>query len=127
MNGGVLARRAGIVLLCVLSLVVCVGLAWWQWQRFESGSGTWQNLGYVLQWPLFGLFPAFMFWRLRKLRTQSPERQVPVQPESHPAPPAETDITPVRQDAVAVDDDPELAAYNAYLAQLNARHEQETR
>jgi DNA-binding transcriptional regulator of glucitol operon len=106
---------------------VCVGLAWWQWQRFESGSGTWQNLGYVLQWPLFGLFPAFMFWRLRKLRTQSPERQVPVQPGSHPAPPAETDITPVRQDAVAVDDDPELAAYNAYLAQLNARHEQETR
>lgn len=127
MNGGVLARRAGIVLLCVLSLVVCVGLAWWQWQRFESGSGTWQNLGYVLQWPLFGLFPAFMFWRLRRLRTQSPERQVPVQPESHPAPPVETDITPVRQDAVAVDDDPELAAYNAYLAQLNARHEQETR
>jgi hypothetical protein len=25
------------------------------------------------------------------------------------------------------DDDPELAAYNRYLAQLNARHEQETR
>lgn len=112
------ARRVGIVLLCVVSLVGCVGLAWWQWQRFENG-GTWQNLGYVLQWPLFGLFPAFMFWRLRKLRTQPR----PVQPESHVAPPPEPDKTPLRQD----DDDPELAAYNRYLAQLNARHEQETR
>lgn len=108
----------------MLSLVVCVGLAWWQWQRFESG-GTWQNLGYVLQWPLFGLFPAFMFWRLRKLRSQQPS----VQPGSHAAPPAEPDKTPHRQDVVrdAHEDDPELAAYNRFLAQLNARDQQETR
>jgi DNA-binding transcriptional regulator of glucitol operon len=121
----VLARRAGIVLLCVVSLVACVGLAWWQWQRFESG-GTWQNLGYVLQWPLFGLFPAFMFWRLRKLRTQS--QPSAVQPESHAAPPIEPDKMPVRQDVARdLDDDPELAAYNRFLAQLNARDQQETR
>jgi DNA-binding transcriptional regulator of glucitol operon len=121
-NGGVLARRVGIVALCVLSLVVCVGLAWWQWQRFESGSGTWQNLGYVLQWPLFGLFPAFMFWRLRKLRAQPRPPQV--------APVAEPDkkVQPVvRQDVGQDDEDPELAAYNAYLAQLNARDQQESR
>ncbi|MGH3587539.1 MAG: hypothetical protein ACRDQ0_14560, partial [Pseudonocardia sp.] len=91
MNGGVLARRVGVIALCVLSLVVCVGLAWWQWDRFENG-GTWQNLGYVLQWPLFGLFPAFMFWRLRKLRAESRERApAPTRAESHPAPPVETD------------------------------------
>lgn len=45
-------RRLVIAVLCLLSLVVCLGLAWWQWQRYESVSGTWQNLGYVLQWPL---------------------------------------------------------------------------
>ncbi|MBB4910187.1 hypothetical protein [Actinophytocola algeriensis] len=121
----VVARRAGIVLLCVVSLVACVGLAWWQWQRFENG-GTWQNLGYVLQWPLFGLFPAFMFWRLRKLSREHPREQ----PVSHVAPPPEPDKTPLRQDEAhsdTHDDDPELAAYNRYLAQLNARHEQETR
>jgi DNA-binding transcriptional regulator of glucitol operon len=122
-NGRVLARRAGIVALCVLSLVACVGLAWWQWQRFESSTGTWQNLGYVLQWPLFGLFPAFMFWRLRKLRTQhAAERPTP-----QAAPPPEPDKPVVRQDVVADDEDPELAAYNRYLAQLNARDQQETR
>jgi DNA-binding transcriptional regulator of glucitol operon len=123
-NGGVLARRAGIVLLCVVSLAACVGLAWWQWQRFENG-GTWQNLGYVLQWPLFGLFPAFMFWRLRKLRSRPPAEAV-ARAESHPAPPAEPDKAVVRQ-YHDDEDDPELAAYNRYLSQLNARNQQETR
>jgi hypothetical protein len=115
MNGRLVARRTGIVALCVLSLVACVGLAWWQWQRFESATGTWQNLGYVLQWPLFGLFPAFMFWRLRKLRAQPPaeSQQLPPTPEPIAPPPARQDL--------AEDDDPELAAYNRYLAELNAQ------
>lgn len=113
----------GIVVLCVAAFVVCAGLAWWQWSRFREAGGDWQNFGYALLWPLFGLFPAFMFWRMRTLRDQEPE-----QAASHVAPPAEPDKTPFRQDVVHdVDDDPELAAYNRYLAQLNARHEQETR
>lgn len=123
MNGGLLARRLVIVALCVLSLVACVGLAWWQWQRFSSANGSWQNLGYVLQWPLFGLFPAFMVWRLRKLRAQhraeSAAAPAPQQAEPEPAPAARTTA---RQD----EDDPELAAYNRYLAQLNAM-DQESR
>ncbi len=125
MNGGTLARRAGIVLLCVVVFVGCLGLAWWQWSRFMAAGGDWQNFGYALLWPLFGLFPAFMFWRMRTLKAQAPTEQA----ASQSAPPAEPDKMPVRQDAVrdAEDDDPELAAYNAYLAQLNARHEQETR
>ncbi len=119
-NGRLLARRTGIVALCVLSLVACVGLAWWQWQRFESVTGSWQNLGYVLQWPLFGLFPAFMFWRLRKLRRgqpaeQPPPSRPPLLPEMAPAAP------PARPPE---DDDPELAAYNRYLAELHARHQE---
>jgi DNA-binding transcriptional regulator of glucitol operon len=119
MNGRLVARRAGIVALCVLSLAACVGLAWWQWQRFESATGTWQNLGYVLQWPLFGLFPAFMFWRLRKLQAQ----------QDTPAPPVPPILTPASEPepaprVVEDDDDPELAAYNRYLARLNAMHQE---
>lgn len=69
-----------------MSLLVCCGLAWWQWDRFTSANGTFQNLGYVLQWPLFGLFPAFMFWRIRKLR-QKAETEVPVEEKPEvPAP-----------------------------------------
>jgi DNA-binding transcriptional regulator of glucitol operon len=122
-KGGVLARRAGIIALCAVCLVACVGLAWWQWQRFENG-GTWQNLGYVLQWPLFGLFPAFMFWRLRKLRMR-PQEPEPARAESQPPPPGAPARPAVRQDVG--DDDPELAAYNRMLAQLNALDQQETR
>jgi DNA-binding transcriptional regulator of glucitol operon len=118
-----MARRLGIVVVCVVSLVGCVGLAWWQWERFESATGSWQNLGYVLQWPLFGLFPAFMFWRLRKLRATVPaprraEREREPEPwRSAPRP------------AVQDDHDPELAEYNRYLARLNetAQDQQESR
>jgi hypothetical protein len=107
----------------VLSLVVCLGLAWWQWLRYESVSGSWQNLGYVLQWPLFGLFPAFLFWRMRRLR------------ELHAAAPAEpasplpaTRVAPAARMADGQDDDdPVRAEYNRYLAQLNARDQQESR
>lgn len=123
-NGGLMARRLGIVVVCVVSLVGCVGLAWWQWERFESATGSWQNLGYVLQWPLFGLFPAFMFWRLRKLRAATapaPRRVERQEPEPWKAAPRAT--------AVHDDDDPELAEYNRYLASLNqtAQNQQEPR
>jgi len=116
-----------------VSLLVCCGLAWWQWDRFTSANGTFQNLGYVLQWPLFGLFPAFMFWRLRKLRAESraqAEQAPRKRAESHPAPPAEPDKPVARRTVHREDsheDDPELAAYNRMLAQLNARDQQETR
>lgn len=117
-----MARRLGIVLVCVVSLVGCVGLAWWQWERFESATGSWQNLGYVLQWPLFGLFPAFMFWRLRKLRREPEAAPVTTAPLEawEPAP---RPVVSAGQD----EDDPELAAYNRYLASLNAMDQQESR
>ncbi len=115
-----MARRVGIVALSVVSLAGCLALAWWQWRRFESATGTWQNLGYVLQWPLFGLFPAFMFWRLRRLRAE--------QPATEPPPPAEPAPEPVpRRPAPQDEDDPELAAYNRYLAELDARHQERQR
>ncbi|MEU5263190.1 hypothetical protein [Amycolatopsis sp. NPDC021455] len=109
-----------IVATCLVSLLVCCGLAWWQWDRFTSANGTFQNLGYVLQWPLFGLFPAFMFWRIRKLR-QKAEADGPgneKQPEV-PAPRPRPDVPKPEQD-----EDEELAAYNRYLRELNARDQQ---
>jgi DNA-binding transcriptional regulator of glucitol operon len=110
------ARRLAIVAVCVISLLGACLLAWWQWNRFESASGTWQNLGYVLQWPLFGLFPAFMFWRVRRLRAQESQvRAEPVAPAPAPAP------RPRPQ--VVHEDDDELTAYNRYLAELNAKEQ----
>lgn len=48
----------------VLIAVTCVcflGLAYWQWTRFQSGSGTFQNLGYAFQWPLFAAFVIYAY------------------------------------------------------------------
>ena len=67
MRGLITPRRLAIAAVCLVSLVVCCGLAYWQWARFSEAGGTFQNLGYVFQWPLFGLFPAFMVWRIRRL------------------------------------------------------------
>ncbi|SDC27223.1 hypothetical protein SAMN05216174_101771 [Actinokineospora iranica] len=97
-----------VIAVCAVSLAVCCGLAWWQWQRFESANGTFQNLGYVLQWPLFGVAPAYMFWRMRRLRDR--EAAKPPQPSGA---------------AGESEPDDELAAYNRYLARLDA--DQETR
>ncbi len=111
----------------LVSLLVCCGLAWWQWDRYTSANGTFQNLGYVLQWPLFGLFPAFMFYRIRKLR-QKAEADAEAEPGA--AAEAEKPEVPAprpRPDAVKApqtDEDEELAAYNRYLRELNARDQQ---
>lgn len=106
-----MVRKVVIVGVSVLSLVACCALAWWQWSRFTEANGTFQNLGYVLQWPLFGLAPAYMFWRWNKLRARQPAPVVQAPPRPAPRP--------------KIDDacDDELAAYNRYLARLHEQQE----
>ncbi|KOX15597.1 hypothetical protein ADK67_41485 [Saccharothrix sp. NRRL B-16348] len=118
-----------IAAVCLASLVVCCGLAYWQWERFSEAGGTFQNLGYVFQWPLFGLFPAFMVWRIRRLDarrkaeaaagTTDVATEAAPEPVAAPSRPVVT-VEPVRA-PVRDDEDEELAAYNRMLAELNAR------
>nr|WP_208630128.1 hypothetical protein [Amycolatopsis kentuckyensis] len=113
-----------IVATCLVSLLVCCGLAWWQWDRFTSANGTFQNLGYVLQWPLFGLFPAFMFWRIRKLNQKAEADAAPLVEAKPEVPAPRPRPVPEQTDT---DEDDELAAYNRYLRELNARDQQAER
>jgi DNA-binding transcriptional regulator of glucitol operon len=118
----------GYVLVAIF-VVACGWLGWWQWQRAESTTGTIQNLGYALQWPLFGVAAIYMLRRAIRMESQraategetAPEADgqgQPVSPEpaSQP-PPSRVWATPTQRDEV----DDELAAYNRYLAQLNER------
>ncbi|MEV0680570.1 hypothetical protein AB0I60_29045 [Actinosynnema sp. NPDC050436] len=115
-------KRLAIAAVCLVSLIVCCGLAYWQWERFSEAGGTFQNLGYVFQWPLFGLFPVFMVWRMRKLAAQRRAEDAaggsrePVAAAPRPAVTVEPVRTPAHDD-----EDDELAAYNRYLRELNAR------
>lgn len=155
-------------------VVVCLRLGWWQLRRFET-SGSFQNLGYTLQWPTFAVFAVVVWWRLRTLErerraaagrgpgtadgaadageageadgptaahgpgttgtedhptaadgetgsgraTTGPATAASTGTEDHPpaadGPPAAT-ITAVHED----EPNDELAAYNRYLAELNA-------
>lgn len=115
----VLARRwwVGHVLV-MLCCGLFVRLGRWQWDRAQSPTGGWQNLGYALQWPLFAvvLLAAWIrfLWLERQAHAQEPsEEPVPVPDFTAPVPrrPAHP---PIPED----DPDDELATYNAFLARL---------
>lgn len=53
--------RAWHILLLIAAVITCFLLANWQWQRYQSGTGTFQNLGYALQWPFFGAFFVYAY------------------------------------------------------------------
>lgn len=125
-------RRFGIVVVSAASLIVCCALAWWQWERYESGGGSVQNLGYVLQWPLFGLFPAFVFLRMRRLRRLAsagdPDADKSAEPVADEVTMSQLRSrwlyrTPQRTMPADTPGEPDdaLAEYNRYLAELNQR------
>lgn len=53
--------RTSHIIFLALAVLATFALAWWQWTRFQAGSGTFQNLGYAFQWPLFGAFFVFAY------------------------------------------------------------------
>ncbi|HTI22332.1 MAG TPA: hypothetical protein VL652_15160 [Kutzneria sp.] len=120
---GLLAPRWLLVhLLAIAAVVVCFRLGWWQWDRSQESSGTLQNLGYALQWPLFGLFVPFMYWRMWKLdkerrvgQSEAPVVDEVVAPKPRRSPTEWRAAAPTDQ----VDD--AMAQYNSYLASLSAR------
>ncbi|MEG9516052.1 hypothetical protein LZ318_20490 [Saccharopolyspora indica] len=103
-------------------------LAVWQWDRAHEAGGSFQNLGYALQWPLFGAFTIFLWIRVARMdlsreREESAQEaevdasagQAVAQPEVRRKRP----LVPPPAPRVDADDDPELAEYNKYLAELN--------
>lgn len=120
MTAGRLIRRLLVVALVAAFVVVCLRLGWWQWQRFGL-TGSAQNLGYTLQWPVFALFAVIMWWRLGKLEAK--RRLTEASAETAPVETRETDDPAPRADRAgneAAEVDDELAAYNRYLARLHA-------
>lgn len=117
---GWLLRHAAAVLL----VLGCLGLGWWQLGRASAGNTL--SWAYALQWPIFAGFVGFLWWREVR-HGLGPDRssEAADPPDGPPAPPpgAVAIRRPVRvARPVARDDDtdPELAAYNKYLAWLNA-------
>ncbi|MFC4125165.1 transcriptional regulator [Nocardia rhizosphaerae] len=111
-------NRPALIALVVVVFVGCLALAWWQWERFESASGTGQNLGYALQWPLFAAFAVFAYVRFVRLEREAEEPAAPLRAKEAPRE-IPAGILPERPTAAPADD-PETVAYNQYLAHLHA-------
>lgn len=109
-----------MVALVIIAACGCLALGWWQWTRFQSTSGTFQNLGYALQWPMFAGFCIYAYRKFVRYEESPPEPRnttattevppglLPERPRSSQPPP----------------DDPALREYNAYLTEL-AKHDAE--
>ena len=44
------------LLFLTVAVVATLFLARWQWNAWHESDGSFQNLGYAVQWPLFGIF-----------------------------------------------------------------------
>jgi DNA-binding transcriptional regulator of glucitol operon len=122
-------------LLTLGAMATCGFLAAWQWRRAGSAMGSAVNVGYGLQWPVFALFFAWIWWRmlrieLAKVREAEPVPDLPVETAA-PRPSLPSGPSPFVHrhgavPAVSDDDDPELAEYNRMLAALADRDRQST-
>jgi hypothetical protein len=105
------------------------GMLWlgdWQFHRAEGGNAL--SWAYTFEWPIFTIFGVIFWaktivdeWRQQAARAAVPQGLVDSAPgaASGPLLPAGAHTPAVSDEHAA--DDPELAAYNAYLARLNSR------
>ena len=107
-------RKYGLLVLAIVAAGGCLALGWWQLSRWESNSGSYQNLGYALQWPLFAGFCLYAYRKFIRYEEAPPE-----------PPNASGDVTeipagllPERPAASTQSTDSTLREYNAYLAEL---------
>ena len=107
-------RRPALIALVIVAACGCLALGWWQWTRFQSVSGTFQNLGYALQWPLFAWFCVYAYRKYVRYEEMPPEPRQDAALTEIPAGLLPERPKPMQQPA----DDPALAEYNAYLAEL---------
>jgi DNA-binding transcriptional regulator of glucitol operon len=90
----------------------------WQWRVAHVHHGSVQNYAYAFQWWAFTGFAVFMWLRVVRDATRRAEGGEPVAgpaPEEPPPVAYRRYVMPTTRPDAA---DPELAAYNAYLAEL---------
>jgi DNA-binding transcriptional regulator of glucitol operon len=97
-----------------------LGFGWWQLQRAEDGNM--RSWGYAFEWPLFAVFVIVMWVKMMydDLHDTGEDGEDggagrPVGSDGAPRVPVHV----AAQDFQNGEDDPELAAYNRYLARLD--------
>jgi DNA-binding transcriptional regulator of glucitol operon len=97
-------------LLVVALFVATIFLGYWQLTKAEAGGGA-VNWSYALQWPLYGCMGLWFYLRMVRLElNRHPDADEPGNA-----------VVLYQRPRIDTTGDPELAAYNAYLAELNER------
>jgi hypothetical protein len=105
------------------AIVATIGMLWlgdWQFHRAESGNPL--SWAYTFEWPIFAIF-AVVFWaktirdefKPPAVSAEAEGVELPASVGAGPGPGSGGRDGRAGEEA----DDPELAAYNAYLARLN--------
>ncbi|MGL6233944.1 MAG: acetolactate synthase [Segniliparus sp.] len=111
------AHSPAMLLLSLLASTACLLLGWWQWNRFHESGGSFQNLGYALQWPLFAVFFVYGYLRFFGLLRESQSgRDMSAAPHESAAMPPLPE--PARSDQLDGAQYRGRVAYNAMLAEL---------
>ncbi len=105
----------------------CIALCWWQVTRALSGNTL--SWAYVFEWPIFGGYAVYMWWKLIHEpspgdRSEGPQTSSMAvtrndDPETDHQAHGEGDAHDDRGGGAAGEDE-ELASYNRYLAALHA-------
>lgn len=107
--------------LMIILVLGMLGLAGWQLTR--AAGGNMLSWGYTVQWPVFAGFVVFVWAREVRRMLRGEPAVAPSPPPATPPASATPVITRRAARSAPVTDearDPQLAAYNRYLAWLNA-------
>jgi hypothetical protein len=120
-----LSRRA-LKLHAVILVVVPAFMALCVWQITRALGGNSLSWAYVFEWPIFAGYAVYMWWRF--VHEAAEDTLSPAQPDDHGGPAqadtgaeagagAGAEVRPA-QGSDEQSQDADLAAYNAYLAEL---------
>ncbi len=106
----------------LLVVIVCIALGYWQLRRGEAGNL--RSYAYALEWPFFAAAAGYMWWRTMREDIAEQENPSNVDGDSPTDPSPQLPRSTVALTFHEVEPDPELDAYNAYLADLHRNVEQ---
>ena len=122
-------RAIGLHVTLVVVLPAFAGLFWWQIQRVREGNTL--SWAYVFEWPFFAGYAVYLWWhlvheqpaRVGSAVAAAPPTEATTEVEAAGRPGEEAAATGADQDQDRDQEDgedEELAAYNRYLAELDA-------
>lgn len=103
----------GLHALAITLFSAFLGFGWWQLERAQEGNN--RSWGYVFEWPLFSIFVIVMWIKMIRDELSDDEESEEERTTAPVRPLSEAELI---QQHEAEDED--LAAYNRYLARLNA-------